>query len=73
MTSESVEAVLEKHTPELMKIPGVVGIAQSEEDGTPIILVFVNKMDERIRREVPSTLEGYPVRVHEVGEVRPIR
>ena len=56
-----------------MKILGVVGIAQSEEDGTPVILVFVNKMDERIRRDVPSTLEGYPVRVHEAGDVRPTR
>jgi hypothetical protein len=73
MTSRSIETVLEAHTPKLMNIPGVVGIAQAEEDGAPIILVFVNKMDERIRREVPPALEGYPVRVHEVGEVRPTR
>lgn len=65
--------VLEEHTPELMKNPGVVGIAQSEEDGAPIILVFVNKMDERIRRDIPPALEGYPVRLHEVGEIRPTR
>lgn len=73
MTSRSIEAVLEMHTPKLMSIPGVVGIAQAEADGAPIILVFVDKMDERIRREVPSTLEGYSVRIHDVGEVRPAR
>jgi len=65
--------ILEAHTPKLMSIPGVVGIAQAEAGGAPIILVFVNKMDERIRRDVPSTLEGYPVRVHEAGDVRPTR
>lgn len=71
MTSRSIETVLEAHTPKLMSIPGVVGIAHAEADGAPIILVFVNKMDERIGRDVPSTLEGYEVRVHDVGEIRP--
>lgn len=73
MTSRSIESVLETHTPKLMSIPGVVGTAQGEENGAPVILVFVKKKDDRIRREVPSRLEGYPVRVDEVGEIRPIR
>ena len=64
---------MEAHTPNLMSIPGVVGTAQGEENGAPIILVFVKTKDDRIRREVPPTIEGYPVRVDEVGEVRPIR
>ena len=73
MTSRSIETVLEAYTPKLMSIPGVVGTAQGEQDGAPVILVFVKKKDDRIRREVPPTIEGFPVRVDEVGEVRPIR
>ncbi len=73
MTSPSIETVLAAHTPKLMSIPGVVGTAQGEEQGAPCILVFVVKKDERIRREIPSSLEGYPVRIDEVGEIRPIR
>ncbi len=73
MTTAPIEIVLERHTPHLMSIPGVQGTAQGEQDGKPIILVFVNKIDDRIRREVPKTLEGYSVRIDEVGEVRPIR
>jgi len=56
-----------------MSIPGVVGTAQGEEQGAPIILVFVKKKDDAIRRAIPTMLEGYPVRVDEVGEVRPLR
>ena len=73
MTTRSIEAVLEAHTPHLMSIPGVVGTAQGEEQGAPIILVFVKKKDDAIRRAIPTMLEGYAVRVDEVGEVRPIR
>jgi hypothetical protein len=73
MTAPSIETVLERHTPHLMSIPGVVGTAQGEEQGAPIILVFVKKKDDAIRRAIPTMLEGYAVRVDEVGEVRPIR
>jgi len=73
MTASSIEIVLARHTPKLMSIPGVVGTAQGEDEGKPCILVFVKEKDERIRREIPSTLEGYPVRIDEVGEIRPIR
>jgi len=56
-----------------MSIPGVVGTAQGEEQGAPIILVFVKKKDDAVERAIPTVLEDYPVRIEEVGEVRPIR
>ena len=73
MTAPSIETVLERHTPYLMSIPGVVGTAQGEENGAPCIIVFVKEKDAAIERAIPATLEGYPVRIEAVGEIRPIR
>jgi hypothetical protein len=68
----SINDVLEAHTPELMKIPGVVGTGIGEEKGVPCILVFVRRKDDRLRRQVPAEIDGYRIRIDEVGEVRPV-
>ena len=65
-----VEAVLQQHTDSLMSIPGVVGTAVGEWEGKPCISVFVVKKTPRLLRQLPSALEGYPVRVHETGEIK---
>jgi hypothetical protein len=63
--------VLASHTPDLMKIPGVVGTAESRlEDGRPCVLVLVVKLTSGLRRAIPATLEGYPVKIQETGEIR---
>ncbi len=61
-----------KHTPALMAISGVVGTAQGEENGKPCVVVYVKKLDARIRREMPSMLDGYPVRIEASGEIGPL-
>jgi hypothetical protein len=68
----SITDVLEAHTAELMAIPGVVGTGIGEEDGEPCILVLVAKKDERLRRQIPTRLGGFRVRIDETGEVRPV-
>ena len=68
----SITDVLEAHTAELMAIPGVVGTGIGEENGEPCILVLVSKKDERLRRQIPTRLDGFPVRIDETGEVRPV-
>ena len=73
MTTSDIADVLARHTPELMAIPGVVGTGQGLQDEKPCIIVFVEENTDELVRERPSTLEGWPVRVDEVGEIRPIR
>jgi hypothetical protein len=62
--------VLAAHTPELMKIPGVVGTAESRlSDGRTCVLVLVAKLTPEIEHRLPRELEGYPVKIQETGEI----
>ena len=72
MQKRSLEQVQESHTKELMAIPGVVGTAIGQsEDGSPALLVFVEEVTEEIRRDVPTILEGYPVKIQVTGKIVP--
>jgi len=70
MPTRSIEAVLQDHTPELMRIPGVVGTAQSERDGRPVILALVERDTAWLRERLPRQLEGYAVELLETDKVR---
>ena len=63
--------VLAAHTPELMKLPGVVGTAEARMgDGRPCVLVLVERMTLELKRDLPKSLEGWPVRVEASGPLR---
>ena len=61
--------VLRDHTPELMRHPEVIGTAEGEEDGHPVLVILMRRMPPG-PSGLPSTIEGYPVRLRVVGEVR---
>jgi len=70
---EDINTVLEANTPRLMVIAGVTIVAAGElEDGSPCIVVFVEKLDDEITEKIPTTIAGYPVDVRVSGEVRPL-
>ncbi len=71
MASRSIEVVLKDHTPELMAVNGVVGTAQGEENGRPVILVFLANDSAELRRRIPAQIEGYPVKLQVTGEITP--
>jgi len=74
MPSRDVNAVKETHTQELMSIPGVVGVYVGELDnGQPCIGVMVVKRTDALEQKIPKTLEGYPVKVDETGEIKPMK
>ena len=64
-----IPAVLERHTEELMALPGVVGVGQGSCDGTPCILVLVSQTTPALEEHVPSQLEGIPVTIRVTGEI----
>ena len=70
MPRRNIKEVLKKHTAELMEIPGVAGVAEGESQGKPCIRVFVLDRNSEFLRRIPSTLEGYPVKIEESGEFR---
>ncbi len=71
---QPIRDVQEKHTPALMQVPGVVGTAVGAlDDGTPYIAVFVEERTAEIDAQIPTELEGHPVRVRVSGEFRPLQ
>ena len=70
MTSGKIREVLERHTDELMAVPGVVGIAEGLSQGRPCIKVFVVERNSELLRRIPNTLEGYLIQVEESNEFR---
>ena len=69
--SRPLVEVLADHTPEWMAFPGVAGTAESQlADGRPCILVIVVRLTPELRKRIPETVEGWPVRIEETGEIR---
>jgi hypothetical protein len=55
-----IDAVRERHTPTLMAIDGVVGVAAGQDSiGNDAIVVYLR--DESIRQRLPRQVEGWPV------------
>lgn len=73
ISERDINIVKESHTEELMAIEGVVGVYVGVlDDGTPCIGVMVVKLTPELQKKIPATLEGYPVRIEETGEIKPL-
>lgn len=74
MTEETLQALIEKHTPHLMALPNVVGVGRGEEQGRAVVVVLVSRKLPlaalQPHERVPRNLKGVPVRVREVGSVQ---
>lgn len=70
MAVRSVSDVLKSHTPELLAIPGVTGTGEGRTDGRPVVLVLVTRRTPELEARLPKLIEGFPVVIREVGEVR---
>jgi outer membrane lipoprotein SlyB len=70
MSGKTIQQVQEEHTAAWMALPGVVGTAIGQCDGRPCILVLTAANTEQIRKQIPATVEGYPVVVQYTGEIR---
>lgn len=70
MVPKTIKEVLREHTGELMSLPGVVGTAQGLCANKPCIKVFVIRNTPEVEKNIPDTIEGYPVSVEVTGEFR---
>jgi len=75
MSKRDINAVLRDHDKDLMAIPGVVGVYVGVlKDGkTPCLKVMAARKTPGLVRQVPKSLEGYPVVVEETGIIRPLQ
>lgn len=62
-------AVQERHARELLNVPGAVGHAVSAGN-SPVIQILVQELTPRAQAAAPRQLEGVPVVLEEVGEIR---
>ena len=64
---------MRKHEERILRLANVTGIGVGEDKGRPVIKVFVSRKlpkSELSRSEiVPTSLDGYPTDVEEIGVV----
>ncbi|HOW70048.1 MAG TPA: hypothetical protein PKY77_05550 [Phycisphaerae bacterium] len=70
MSAKSIEQVLQEHTGWLLELPGVVGTAIGLRGSQGCIKVLVVKQGSDLAARIPASLDGHPVVVESVGEVR---
>lgn len=66
----SIEQAQARLTPQVMRLPGVMGIASGLRDDKPCIKVFVVKKTPALAGQIPREFEGYAVDVVESGEIK---
>ena len=59
--------VVARHRAAILTLPGVVGIGPGDCAGHPSVDVFLEADTPELRQRIPSSLEGYPVRVGITG------
>ena len=70
---KNINEVMKQHTTHLMSIDGVVGVGIGElESSQSCITVMVIKEDEKLKKKIPMELNGYPVKIHVSGVIRPM-
>ncbi len=73
MQTKSIEQVMKENRENLLAIPGVQGFYQGMlEDESDCIVVMINEFTEEIQKQIPDTLEGFPVVIEEGGEIIPL-
>jgi hypothetical protein len=66
----SIEDVISKYENELLGKKGVAGVGVGMCNGKPCIKVYVIKITEELKKDIPTHLDGFLVELEEVGEIR---
>ncbi|KAA3609610.1 MAG: hypothetical protein DWQ05_21995 [Calditrichaeota bacterium] len=73
MEQQDINIVLKAHSPELMAIPGVVGIyvGAVEEGGEErCITIMVKELTPELKKGLPEKLGGHLVKIEVTGEIK---
>ena len=69
----TISQVLEKYTLPWMQMEGVIGTGEGEKNGKPCVLILVKKKTPGLMKQLPKSVEGYPVVLKEVGAVKALK
>ena len=70
MSRRTIQQVQQEYTDAWMALPGVIGTAIGRHENRPCILILTETDNDRIRENIPQTVEGYPVVIQHAGNVR---
>ena len=73
MSKNIIKEVLKRHTDELMAVTGVIGVGEGKYRGRSCIMVFVMSRTPDLLRQIPDTIEGYPLQIEESGELHKLK
>ncbi len=68
--SQDMNAAQTRLTDQIIDLPGVAAVGQGMCDGVPCFRVYVVKLTPELKAKIPSRFDGFPVVVHESGEIR---
>jgi hypothetical protein len=67
----TIQEVKARHEGRLMTMPGVVSVGLGQKpDGTPLIVVGLDRRRPATMAQLPQILDGYAVSVEFVGEIK---
>lgn len=73
MQKKPIEKVIKENKGKLLAIPGVQGFYQGQmEDGSDCIVIMVDSLTKENEKVIPDSLDGYPVRTEEGGQIKPL-
>src|SRR5688500_19609097 len=75
LPKRDINDVLRDHDKKLLAIPGVVGVyvAVLDDGKTPCLKVMLARKTPETERDLPKSIEGYPVVSEVTGEIRPLK
>jgi hypothetical protein len=65
-----ISTTIAHHSAELLAVPGVIGVAEGEREGRPVLQVMVARRTPELLARLPRRLDGYPVVVVESGDIK---
>lgn len=69
-TFEELKAVKRRHAAELLRQEGVCGVDIDEDASGPVIAIHLDSDDPAVRQQLPSDLEGHPLKFVHTGPIR---
>lgn len=70
-SEQDINEVKDRHASELLQVPNVVGIGvEQDETGQFVITVHLKDDDPDTLSQLPSQIEGYPVKIELSGPYR---
>jgi hypothetical protein len=66
----SINKIKTKYSDHFMAMPEVVGIGIGLMGDKDCIVIYLDKLTKKLKNALPDELEGYPVKVEVIGEVK---